>query len=232
MAILNKYKVLFFDLDHTLWDYELNSKETLSELFYKYRLSDIGFNLNTFLSTFNTENQKLWSSYNSGHLNRDGIRERRFVNILNKIKYTNDTLAIRLSDEYLTCCPEKTNIFPFTHQVLTYLEKNYTLAILTNGFDDVQHIKLKASGLTNYFKYVITSDSGYRKPSKEIFDFAFEVVNTNPDESLMIGDNLKTDILGAGNVAMDTVFFNPKAIKHRAVVTYEINCLSHLMKIL
>ncbi len=231
---MKKYKAVFFDLDHTLWDYEKNSAETLTELFYEYHIDKRPkVDLNSFLITFDKVNEKLWSNYNKGHIDRDAIRDQRFKRIFREFGIRHDPMAITISDEYIKRCPTKTHLMPFTISTLDYLKTRYELHILSNGFNDVQGVKLDTSGLKNYFKHIITSESsGHRKPSKEIFDFSLSLANVSATEAIMIGDNLNADILGAQKANIDHVFFNPSKQVHKQSVTHEIDCLSQLHDIL
>ncbi|MEP2771384.1 MAG: YjjG family noncanonical pyrimidine nucleotidase [Fulvivirga sp.] len=230
---MQQYRTIFFDLDHTLWDYDTNSVEALSDLFHKYELHQAkGITLDGFLETFTKVNNKLWNNYNKGHIERDDIRQKRFDKILKKFGITDMDKSLMMSEEYISICPTKTNVFPYTFETLEYLKNKYNLYILTNGFDDVQHIKMTASNLAPYFKGVVTSDSGHRKPSREIFEYALDKAQTSNTESIMIGDNLSTDITGAQNAEMDAVFFNPHKREHKATVNYEISCISQLVDIL
>lgn len=233
MDKMNVYKHIFFDLDHTLWDYERNSNEALSELFLKYQLSRLGItDLLHFNLSFEKINQSLWSDFNKNKISRDTIREQRFLRILGEFEIEDNDLSAKLSDEYLMLCPTKPHLMPFTFEVLDYLKENYSLHILTNGFNDVQNIKLQNSKLHSYFSTVVTSDSaGYKKPMSSIFKFAIDKAEARKEESIMIGDNLQTDIMGARNFGMDTVYYNPKKEKHKSSVTHEIDCLSQLKNI-
>lgn len=234
MGKLTKYKHIFFDLDHTLWDYEKNSTEVLNDLILKHQLIELGIpSADAFFKTFEEVNTGLWSDFNKNKISRSAIREQRFLKILANYKIDDLDLCNRLSDEYLMQCPTKPHVFPFTFEVLDYLKEKYQLHILTNGFDDVQYIKLEKSNLTPYFKTVVTSDSaGYKKPMASIFKFAIDKAEARKEESVMIGDNLQTDIMGARNFGMDHIYFNPGKLTHNASVTHEINCLSDLQEIL
>jgi len=234
MGEINSYKHIFFDLDHTLWDYEKNSNEALNELFLKYQLNRLGIsNSGQFNLCFEEVNSSLWNDYNKNRISRDGIREQRFLRILNQFEIDDNDLSNKLSTEYLMLCPTKPHLIPYTFEVLDYLKKNYQLHILTNGFNDVQKLKLEKSRLASYFSTVVTSDTaGYKKPMTSIFKYAIDQAEARKNESIMIGDNLQTDILGARNFGMDTVYFNPKKAIHKSNVTHEIDCLSQLKIIL
>jgi len=233
MEQLKTYKHIFFDLDHTLWDYEKNSEEALMELITKYDLLNLGVSSTAhFFSTFNTINRGLWDEFNKNKISRDNIRTERFLKILSVYSIKNLKLSEQLSEEYLMLCPTKPHVLPFTFEVLEYLKEKYHLHVLTNGFKDVQHIKLEKSKLTDFFKTVVTSDSaGYKKPMASIFKYAIDKAEARLHESIMIGDNLQADILGARNFGMDQVYFNPAKKKHAASVTHEISCLSDLKSI-
>ncbi|MDH5474063.1 MAG: YjjG family noncanonical pyrimidine nucleotidase [Cyclobacteriaceae bacterium] len=227
-----KYKVLFFDLDHTLWDYDTNSIEVLSEIYHKHVSSD-AVGLELFLKNFTKVNDALWDEYNRGKIEKEVIRKDRFVKILEQSDVYDLPLAQHISEFYLFECPRRTHLMPDTIEVLTYLKDKYELHILTNGFDDVQEIKLNNAGIKKYFDKVITSESiGHKKPSKEFFEYAFSATNSENREAIMIGDNLKTDIAGANNVGMDSVYFNPSGYAKPHKAKFEIKKLSELMDVL
>lgn len=230
---MNAYKHIFFDLDHTLWDYEKNSNEALAELFLKHQLEELGVsNCNHFNLCFEEVNRSLWSDYHKNKISRDTIREQRFLRILHQFEIDDVELGNRLSNEYLLLCPSKPHLMPHTFETLDYLRENYQLHILTNGFSDVQKIKLASSGIQSYFSTLVSPDSaGYKKPMTSIFKHAIDKAEARKDESIMIGDNLQTDILGARNFGIDTIYFNPKKAKHKSNVTHEIDCLSQLKSI-
>ncbi|GAB3331226.1 YjjG family noncanonical pyrimidine nucleotidase [Marivirga atlantica] len=234
MEQLKKYKHIFFDLDHTLWDYEKNSAEALNELILKYKLLELGVpDNNHFLETFDWVNRGLWDDFNKNRISRDAIRSQRFLKILDHYAIKDSILSENLSDEYLMLCPTKPYVLPYTFEVLEYLKPKYQLHILTNGFNDVQYIKLENAKLNTFFDTVVTSDSaGYKKPMASIFKYAIDKADARMNESVMIGDNLQTDILGARNFGMDQIYFNPDKKVHEASVTHEIGCLSDLKLIL
>lgn len=228
----NKYSTLFFDLDHTLWDYNTSSKQTLSDIYDQYLIGQDLFTLDIFLKTFNKVNDSLWHKYNKGLIDKAQIRESRFDQILSSLMINNKSLAGRISTEYLFECPRKPNLMPHTKQVLEILSDKYHLSILTNGFEDVQRIKLKCSEIDSFFEHVITSDGcGYQKPDPTFYQHALEKCKSLAQKSLMIGDNLKTDIAGALNIGIDTVYFNPSQNGRPHKSTFEISSLDQLLQI-
>jgi len=231
---LKTYKHIFFDLDHTLWDYELNSREVLIDLYQLYELKDLGIGSSEeFYLNFTTVNEFLWSKYNRGEITSAELRENRFKMIFSNYCGEDHPSIPRLSQDYLAICPLKSAVVPYTFEVLDYLKIKYSLDIITNGFNEIQKAKLESSGLTSYFNHIFTSElAGFRKPHPKIFEFAVDKNNTDPSQCIMIGDNLETDIQGARNADIDHVFFNPKRSTHQESPTYEVNCLSHLKQIL
>ena len=134
---------------------------------------------------------------------------------------------------YIEESPYKTELFPFSHEILNYLKEQYTLHIITNGFQEVQHIKLEKSNLSHYFETIITSEQvGIKKPNPQIFEYALNNTGAKAEESIMNGDDLEVDIIGAKILGMEQVYFNPKKEKHQEQLTFEIDCLSQLMEIL
>jgi len=229
------YQHLFFDLDHTLWDFDRNSTDTLRELYREFEFeARYGFSVDHFLNTFLEVNHSLWNDYNVGKIDRSHIRANRFNMVLDALEAPAADRPANLGEVYLARCPLKPHTLPHTHEVLDYLQgKGYDLHIITNGFSDVQDIKLKSSGLDGYFDVVVTSEtSGHKKPSPEIFYHALSSAKADLDDSLMIGDNLETDIAGARAVAMDHVFYNPRKHYHPHQPTFEISSLHELKGIL
>ncbi len=226
------YKALFFDLDHTLWDFDASSKETLSELFDEYIAKHGLFTFDTFLKTFRKVNDQLWHEYNKGKVDKSYIRENRFDKILATLNIHDKDLSVHISEKYLFECPRKPNLITHARLILDALHTEYSIYILTNGFEDVQNIKLESSDIHSYFRQVITSDGcGYQKPDPTFFHHALAQSKTEPSEVLMIGDNLKTDIAGALNVGIDTVYFNPSQNGRPHKSTYEIASLDQLLQI-
>ena len=228
------YQHLFFDLDHTLWDFEKNAAETIYALYDTFSLHQFGkFTSTDFYKKYSYINHGMWRQYHEGKITQQQLREQRFILTLTKLGLTPEQVPTGLHEAFTSICPTKTAVFPFTHEVLTYLKSKYTLHIITNGFKDVQVIKMTSSNLLPYFSEVITSECvGCIKPDKRIFTHALERAGVTAKDSLMIGDSLEADILGAQNAGIDQVFFNPEKKKHSLRVTHEISCLSQLMQIL
>lgn len=229
-----KYKCILFDLDHTLWDFETNSSLTLAELYETHQLQNRGVNqFADFKKVFSSINTDLWTRYDAGLINRDEIRFHRFKNILAHFKIVDEKLSMTLSDEYVRQSPKKSALMPNAIESLEYLAARYHMTIVTNGFEEIQGTKLASSGITHYFKSVVTSArAGHKKPAREIFDFALAESGFTHQQAIMIGDNLQTDIGGARNANVDTIYFNPDRLIHNEIVTHEIHDLKQLIGIL
>lgn len=230
----NKYRYIFFDLDHTLWDFEKNSTDTLSELYLKYELAKMGgFCEDSFKQQFREVNSRLWSQSDEGKMDRDTLRKDRFRLIFNGLGVENEEVALLLGEEYVKLCPQKPALLPYAFAVLEYLYSKYELYILTNGFSDVQAVKLGAAGIPHFFRHVFTADGlKVGKPHKEYFTQVMQKIGAKPSECMMVGDNLKTDILGAQNAGIDHIYYNPNRRSYFMQVQHEISCLSELKKLL
>ena len=228
------YRDLFFDLDHTIWDFELNSKETLWDLHLKYALEAKGINnFDEFYSQYSVHNHRLWDRYTKGFIKQEELRWKRIYLSLLDYKIADEALSKEMSIDYLDILPNKKNLFPYTIEILDYLKnKNYKMHLITNGFESVQFKKIKNSNLADYFIEVITSEaSNSLKPNKEIFDYALKASNAKLETSIMIGDNEAADIQGAINAGMDSIFVNHLHVEPTVPATHTITHLKELENI-
>ncbi|MEN7547749.1 YjjG family noncanonical pyrimidine nucleotidase [Rapidithrix thailandica] len=230
---MNVHRHLFFDLDHTLWDFERSSTETLSELFYEYEIGSLRkITFEEFLVSFKKINSELWHLYDHNQITKDYLRNKRFHLIFDHLGIDPKLVPSNMSQIYLARCPQKPYLIEHSLEVLEHLSQNYMLHIVTNGFKEVQGVKLKSANISHYFNCVITSEcSGHKKPSKEIFTYALELTGAQLKEAVMIGDNLATDIKGAQAAGMDCIFFNPERIAHNEKLFKEITTLIELKNI-
>jgi putative hydrolase of the HAD superfamily len=228
------YRHLFFDLDHTLWDFEANSKATLKELHAALQLHEKGVNdFDLFHKNYLQHNEKLWERYRNGYIKQEELRVKRMWLSLLDFKIADNDLAREMSVRFLDLLPTRTILFPYTKEILHYLtDKGYILHLITNGFEKTQHNKLMYSGLKSFFKEVITSEgSGSLKPNKEIFEFALKRCGAKQEESIMIGDSIEVDITGAMNAGIDQVYVNHLGIEPGIKPTYTVTSLKELENI-
>ena len=229
-----QYKCVIFDLDHTLWDYDSNCAEALKELYVKNELGQRGISsFEQLLIAFMEMNKQMWNQYDLGIIQRDVIRYQRFHRILLSLGVDDYNLSLTMSSDYVSLSPTKKNLVPNAKVILEYLKSKYRLIIITNGFEEIQTVKLASSGISGYFDNVVTSETaGHKKPAKEIFEYALAENSFSAHEVIMIGDNLNTDIKGANNAGIDSAYFNPNRMPHQQKMKYEISDLIELKSIL
>lgn len=221
---------IFFDLDHTLWDFDKNSALTFEKIF---KLNNIDVNLNTFLSHYEPINLKYWKLYREEKIDKASLRFGRLNDAFLAIDFTVETDVInQLSEDYITYLGSFNHLFENTFEILDYLQNSYNLHIITNGFKEIQQVKMQNANIDNYFKTVTNSESvGVKKPNPKIFNHALKVANANADQCIMIGDNYEADILGAINIGMDAVFFGNYNNKLNAKIK-QVDNLIYLKKYL
>ena len=229
------YQHLFFDLDHTLWDFDRNSAEAIGEVYETFKLVDHGVaSVEEFNRHFVTINLHLWSEFNHNRLTHTEIRQRRFRMVLEAMGLDDHSICDALNEAYLHLLPRKAHLIESTLDVLDHLRGRYRMHIITNGFDEIQALKMASAGLTDYFEHVITNNiAEAKKPDPRIFEFALAVTGARLRESLMIGDNFEADVQGAQNADMDVVYYNPAGLPiPSGKPTYEIAHLKELMTML
>jgi putative hydrolase of the HAD superfamily len=229
-----KYNHIFFDLDHTIWDFDKNAEEALHELYIIHRLKDIGLNsADVFIETYTRNNHRLWAEYHTGKITKETLRESRFRQTFLDLGVPPDIIPAGFEDAYVRLCPIKTNLFPHAHETLQYLQTRYTLHLISNGFKESQDIKINNTGIGKYFKHVIISEIvGFNKPDKAIFEHALHVAGATKSESLMIGDSIEADIRGAMGFGMDAIYFNPLNLQRPNDVPMQITHLRDLTLLL
>lgn len=229
---MDNIKHIFFDLDHTLWDFDKNSEETLGELFISLELNKHIQSFDRFLKKYREVNKRYWNLYRQNLVTKDQVRDGRFKDTLAFFKIDDlDKKAFEISHNYVTLGPTKTNLFPYTHEILKRLNTRYKLHIITNGFVEVQQIKMDSSNLNQYFDVIVCSEeTGHKKPHKSVFNHALDLANTTAEHSIMIGDSLEADVYGALKIGMKAIWFNPLNEKAKQSVL-QINCLSELSTI-
>lgn len=227
------YKHIFFDLDHTLWDFSSNSRKTLEVLFGELNLEDKGVsNFSEFLHKYETINEGLWAKYRIGEIDKLTLRNGRFPAVLKEWGIEDRWLSETINERYLADGPKQPGLMPNAIKTLDYLQDKYEVHLITNGFKEVQATKLNASGLNGYFKTITTSEEvGVLKPNPKVFHHALNLADANAHESIYVGDHFDTDVIGSKNAGIDQVFFNPFDAVHPKVATFEIQDLGELIKI-
>jgi len=230
-----KYQHLFFDLDHTIWDFETNAKESLQDLYTAHNLVGRGVeSFDHFFDHYSAHNHRLWDRYTKGFIKQEELKWKRMWLALLEFKIADEKLSRQMSLDFLEILPTKKALFEGTTELLTYLQgKGYQMHLVTNGFENVQHQKIKHAGLDSYFGAVITSEaSNSLKPNKEIFDYAFAKTGATATASIMIGDNQDADIQGGIDAGMDTIFVNHIGATPHVKATHEVLDLPSIAKLL
>jgi putative hydrolase of the HAD superfamily len=231
---IKTYKHIFFDLDHTIWDFDKNAEETLQELYLVYDLPGLGLHsADLFIETYTRNNHQLWADYHTGKINKQTLREMRFKKTFLDLGLSPEVIPTQFEDDYVAICPTKTNLFEGAHETLQYLHGKYTMHLITNGFKESQDLKIKGAGIGKYFDQIIVSeDVGVNKPDPAIFQHALNVAGAEKETSIMIGDSLEADVMGALNFGMDAIYFNPAGLPKPEHVPVQISRLNELTLLL
>lgn len=206
------YTHLFFDLDDTLWDFKSNAYEALSDVFSEQQLNRFFCDFEQFYQLYEPKNKELWAAYGEGLISKDFLMAERFNYPLRCVGVSDDSLALYLNNIFLKRTTTKTQLVPDAIEVLDELRKrNYTLVIVSNGFKSVQYQKLINSGLIGYFHTIVLSEEvGFLKPDERVFQEALVRSGALPEQTLMIGDNYETDILGAQKIGITSILLAPE----------------------
>ncbi|KAA0990258.1 YjjG family noncanonical pyrimidine nucleotidase [Dyadobacter aurulentus] len=230
-----KYKHIFFDLDHTLWDFEKNSSESLEEIFHRLALQQQGIqSMEAFIACFLKINTSLWDAFDRGQLHHTYIRQERFKLVFAELGVQCPENHEEIGEMYLRALPDKKHLLEGALELLTYAQAaGYRMHIITNGFNEIQVRKITSSQISHFFDNMITFDTANaKKPDRQIFEYAMETANTSPEECVMVGDNWVADIMGAKQVGIDTVYLNPAGLQFDELPTYDIRRLEELLLIL
>ena len=218
---------IFFDLDHTLWDFEKNSALTFQKILPE---ADVDLVHEQFINTYIPINAKYWKLYREEKVSKAALRYARLKETFHALKYEiSDEKINSLAKEYILQLPNFNHLFDGTLELLNYLKEKYTLHIITNGFEEVQTLKMKKSKIFHYFTEVITSESvGVKKPNPKVFLHAMKKAGSSPKESLMIGDNIEADIQGALATGMKAIHCN---FENTGIIPNNITSIRHLLEI-
>lgn len=222
-----KIEHIFFDLDHTLWDFERNSALTFKKI-----LPEAGVQVNhsDFIQIYTPINLKYWKLYREEKVSKPELRYSRLKETFDALKFSvNDDVIDHLAIEYINQLPSFNYLFEGAIEILDYLKGKYPLHMITNGFQEVQTLKMEQSGILHYFSEIITSESvGVKKPNPRVFLHALDKANATAQNSIMIGDNLEADIQGAVNVGMNAIHYNSEKSSN---IPQNIKSVNHLLEI-
>lgn len=204
---IKNIKHVFFDLDHTLWDFDKNSALTFDKIF---KINNMNIDINAFLKIYEPVNLYYWKLYRNAEVNQQELRYGRLKDTFDALEFLVDEELIHLlSEDYITHLTTFNHLFEDAIEILNYLQPHYQMHIITNGFGEAQQRKMEGSNIIQYFKTVTNAEmAGVKKPNPIIFHHALELANARPKESVMIGDNYEADILGALEAGYEAIFFN------------------------
>jgi YjjG family noncanonical pyrimidine nucleotidase len=222
----SKITHIFFDLDHTLWDFDKNSELAFDKIFKKDHPS---INIQDFIKVYIPINQACWKLYQNDKITHEVLRYNRLKHSFEAIQYDiSDEDIEKIANEYLTFLPEFNHLFEDAINVLDYLKERYNLHIITNGFAEVQYKKINNSNIGSYFKTITNSEmAGAKKPNPKIFNHALNLAGANKNQSIMVGDCIDADVNGALDFGMEAIFFNSNNTKVAQNIT-QINNLAQL----
>lgn len=222
----NKITDIFFDLDHTLWDFDVNSSLAFEAILRKDHPT---IEIADFIKKYAPINQACWKLYQYDKITHAELRYNRLKHTFDALEYfVSDAQIESIAHDYIQLLPENNRLFDGTIEVLEYLGKRYKLHIITNGFADVQYKKINNSNLGGFFATITNSEmAGVKKPNPVIFEYALNAAQANKESSIMIGDCLEADVQGALDAGLDAIFFNDKKIK----VEKNIKQVTHLLEL-
>lgn len=222
-----RIKHVFFDLDHTLWDFEKNSDLTFQKIFKKQKIE---LNLNDFLEVYKPLNLQYWRLYREEKVTKSELRYQRLKKTFDAVNYTiSDVLIDEIADQYIEYLPHFNYLFDGTFEILDYLKEKYVLHIITNGFEEVQTKKMESSKILHYFDAIITSESvGVKKPNPKVFHHALKVAGAKQENSIMIGDSIEADVLGAINIGLEAIHCN---FDHKKNIDYNFKSITSLLEL-
>jgi len=223
---MNTITDIFFDLDHTLWDFDKNSVLAFDKIF---KINHPTIDINEFVEIYAPINQACWKLYQVDKITHEELRYQRLKQTFDVLNYNiSDEEIDQISVDYIEFLPDNNLLFDGAKELLEYLFPKYNLHIITNGFAEVQTQKLKNSGIDSYFKTITNSEkAGVKKPHRNIFEFALSLAKTNKENSIMIGDCIEADVQGAINFGMRAILFDEKNTN----TSNDIEKINHLLEL-
>ena len=231
---MTKYRNLFIDLDDTVYDFSAASRESFLETYEQLHYERYFDSFEHYMSLYEPYNLELWRIYGEGKITKDELNRRRYSHPLEAVGVNDPQLATTFCSKALGLIPTKGHLVPGAVELLEHLRPKYNLYILSNGFKELQSRKMQTAGIDKYFDALILSeDIGVNKPDCRLYEYAMRKTASAPQESLMIGDMFDTDIVGAANFGIDSLYYNPKGKSgHPFAPTYEVKHLLEIKEIL
>ena len=231
---MQRYKNLFIDLDDTIYDFSSASREAFMETYELLHYDRFFDSFNHYYSIYEPYNLELWHIYGEGKITKEELNKRRYSYPLEVVGIKDQELADTFCREALGRIPTKNRLIDGAIELLEYLRPKYNMYILSNGFKELQSHKMRTAGIDKYFDALILSeDIGVNKPNRELYEYALEKTGSKLEESIMIGDMFDTDIVGAANIGMKQIYFNPKKKEsHTFAPTYMVTELLQIKDIL
>lgn len=231
---MQRYKNLFIDLDDTIYDFSAASREAFMETYELLHYDRFFDSFNHYYSIYEPYNLELWHIYGEGKITKEELNKRRYSYPLEVVGIKDQELADTFCREALGRIPTKNRLIDGAIELLEYLRPKYNMYILSNGFKELQSHKMRTAGIDKYFDALILSeDIGVNKPNRELYEYALEKTGSKLEESIMIGDMFETDIVGAANIGMKQIYFNPKKKEsHTFAPTYMVTELLQIKDIL
>ncbi len=227
-----KYKHIFFDLDHTLWDFDKNSEIALKMAIQEFGIDKVpNFSFETFFAQFKTANYELWDLFSLNKISSEELRNLRFLHAFDGWDFDKESIKNAFNEAYLMWCPIQGHLMENTKEVLEYLFERYELHVLTNGFEHIQYTKMITSDIFHYFQHVVTAKdtNGVLKPNPAFFHYAVKLANAEYHECIMIGDTPHVDVVGAQAAGIDTILYNPSNKSTQVQPNHEISSLKELL---
>jgi putative hydrolase of the HAD superfamily len=231
---MKEYRNLFIDLDDTLYDFSAASREAFKETYEQLHYERYFDSFEHYMEIYTPYNLEMWRLYGEGKITKEELNRRRYSYPLEAVGVNDQKLAAEFCREALGRIPTKGNLVSGATELLEYLRPKYRMYILSNGFVELQSRKMATAGIKRYFDDIILSEEiGVNKPRPELFEYALKKAGAKLEESIMIGDMFDTDIVGAANIGMDQIFFNPKQMTGTSFKpTYEVRQLLEIKEIL
>ncbi|QEE49388.1 noncanonical pyrimidine nucleotidase, YjjG family [Flavobacterium alkalisoli] len=221
---LKEKKAVFFDLDHTLWDFEKNSALTFQVILQKH---NVEVDIELFIENYIPINLKYWKMYRDGHISQQELRYNRLKEAFDTVGCdVNDVTIDKLWEDYIALLPTYNHLYEGTVEILEYLRPNYSLHIITNGVQEIA--KLKNADIYHYFDTITNSEqAGCKKPDAKIFEYALKIANVEKNTGVMIGDCIEADVQGALDCGLDAIYFN----ENKLAVKEGIPQVHHLLEL-